>query len=386
MRDGVRSDGPSGPVRELILERVIQMFGAARWDIPDDFLQRSHYLRALGKLDWTSSPGYPYMRRAPTNGDLFKVKNGIPNELIVDQFWELVNNRIRDGDSDYIRLFVKPEPHKLGKLRDGRYRLISSVSVLDQIIDHMLFDQANDRLIDNWLEVPSKIGWSPVWGGWRVIPTSGCVALDKSSWDWTVQLWLVELVLELRARLCSNLSADWLRLAKWRYQQLYCSPSFITSGGLVMRQVTPGVMKSGCVNTISDNSFMQCILHVRVCLEIDVSVGNLICMGDDTLQETIGDIGRYLDRMSQYARVKSPVYNSEFAGFRFHGRRIEPLYKGKHAYVLLHVDPEVLPQLSQSYLLMYHRSAYRDLMEDLFLKMGQELTTRRKRDLIYNGY
>lgn len=361
------------------------MFSNASWRIPDDFMQYSHYCRAVSKLDWTSSPGYPYMRRAPSNGILFGVKEGVPNPVIVEQFWELVQMRIKDGDSDPIRLFVKPEPHKLKKLEDGRYRLISSVSVLDQIIDHMLFADANDALIANWLEVPSKIGWSPVWGGWRVIP-SGWMALDKSSWDWTVQLWLVELVLELRYELCENATEEWLRLAIWRYQQLYCNPHMITSGGLVLRQETPGVMKSGCVNTISDNSFMQCLLHVRVCLEIDVVPGSLFCMGDDTLQEIPDKVDAYLDKLNEYARVKPPVYGSEFAGFRFQGRNIEPLYKGKHAFTLLHVNTEVLQQISDSYLLLYHRSIYRNLMEDVFLEMGQEVVPRWKRDLIYDGY
>ncbi|APG75771.1 hypothetical protein 2 [Hubei sobemo-like virus 29] len=387
LRDKTRSDGPSREAREAIVQGVAEQYSSATWSIPEDFLQFSHFERVVKNLDWTSSPGYPYMRRAPTNRILFNVNSiGVPDPDKVSWMWEVVQNQIRDRVSDPIRLFIKAEPHKLKKLEDGRYRLISSVSVVDQLIDHMLFGDMNESLVENWLNVPSKIGWSHLWGGWRSIPRDW-VAVDKSSWDWTMQSWVCEMVLEVRLRLCSNPSQEWLDLAQWRYRELFLNPLFVTSGGWILRQMRPGVMKSGCVNTIADNSIAQSILDVRVCYELGLSPEPLMSLGDDTYQKKRAAMGEYLERLSQYAILKQVVEAPEFGGFRFLGpKQVEPLYKGKHAYILLHVDPEVLPELAPSYQLLYHRSAYRDMMEDIFLRMGQEIVPRRTRDLIFDGY
>lgn len=387
LRDGIRKDGPSQSARTMILERTEESFLSAKWSIPDDFLSYEHYVRVVGNLDWGSSPGYPYMRRHPTNRDMFAVVDGVPAEQRLLHVWDIIQDRLRERDSDPIRLFVKPEPHKIKKLQDGRYRLISSVSVIDQILDHMLFGEMNSSLIANWPFVPSKAGWNQYQGGWRMMPSSGkWMALDKQSWDWTVQMWILEMVLEIRCRLCCNLTEEWRELAVWRYRQLFSSPEFITSGGMVFRQKFPGVMKSGCVNTIADNSIAQVILHNRVCQEIDEQPGLICCMGDDTLQEIPVKSQEYLDVIANYCIIKPPVYKVEFAGMQFHGHRVEPSYRGKHAYTLLHVDPQVLPQLANSYALLYHRSECRDLMEDLLLKMGQEVQSRQVRDAIYDGF
>lgn len=390
LRQGLRANRPVDTARIALLSRARQYFEAATWSIPDDFFQRSHFDRILAtKIDWTSSPGYPYLMRAPTNGIFFRVVDGSPSSEAADHVWEIIQDRIREGDADPIRLFIKPEPHSSRKLEEGRYRLISSVSVVDQIIDHMLFGEMNQKLCDNWMDTPVRTGWNEKWGGWRAMPRAKWLACDKTSWDWTVHVWMIEMVLELRASLCQTggpLLARWMELATWRYKCLYVNAQIITSGGLIMRQVTPGVMKSGCVNTISDNSIMQVLLHLRVCLETDQPPGWLLAMGDDTLQEPPADLSSYIDQLEQYCILKSWKYENEFAGMRFLGRRIEPLYRGKHSYIMLHVDPAVLPQLALSYSLLYHRSAYRPVIEDVFHKMGVQVLSRADRDLIMDGY
>lgn len=387
LRRGVRDDGPVGSARALIVANTIEVFAAAKWAIPADFMQFSHFKRVVMGLDWNSSPGYPYMRRAPTNRDYFKVVEGIPDETVLLHVWDVVNDRLRVGDADPIRLFIKPEPHKVAKIQDGRYRLISSVSVIDQIIDHMLFGPMNEALVAGWPYVPSKIGWSPYSGGWRAMPVRGnWMALDKASWDWTVHMWLLELVLEVRMGLCENMNERWLDLAIWRYRRLFLDPELITSGGCVFRQRNPGVMKSGCVNTIADNSIGQVLLHNRVCMEVDITPGGIFCMGDDTLQETPDRMPEYLAKTGLYCKVKEPVFATEFAGMRFLDRRVEPVYRGKHAFTLLHVDPEILPQLANSYALLYHRSVYGGLIKRVLEEMGQTLPKSGVLDAIFDGY
>jgi len=368
------------------MDRLLEKYRAARWTIPDDFMQKSHFERVVReKLDWTSSPGYPYMRRAPTNGDFFKVRDGIPDQERVDRCWQLLQSRLEMRDSDHIRLFIKAEPHKLKKIENHRFRLISSVSVLDQIIDHMLFEPMNQNLVDNWPYLPSKPGWTELVGGWRFIPPQAWTALDKSGWDWSMQLWVAEFVLELRCALCDNPSELWMELAKWRYRQLYVGATFITSGGLIFKQRKDGVQKSGCVNTIADNSIAQDILHERVCYEIGVDAGDIITMGDDTLQEKVSNWNAYLSVLGQYCHVKQSVDANEFAGSRFLGKIVEPLYKGKHSFNILHMNEDVAQQMADSYTLLYHRSRHRDFIRSLFQEMGLKVRPLEWCDAIYDG-
>lgn len=183
------------------------VFGSCKWDLPEDFISFEHFTRSVNSLDWQSSPGYPYMLKAPTNEIFLGVKDGVPDPDKLQFLWELVRSRLEklacgEDECDYIRLFVKAEPLKPKKVANQEYRIISSVSLVDQIIDHMLFDGMNDVMVDNWHSQPSKAGWSAYTGGWKVVPQNKVMALDKKSWDWSVNIWLFDMVFELRQRLC----------------------------------------------------------------------------------------------------------------------------------------------------------------------------------------
>lgn len=355
--EGVRDDFPSTEVEKECLSVVKSLMLPAQTSLPDDFMTFSHFQRAVLRLNWNSSPGYPLMHKYPNNRDLFKVKDGVPDLDRVVQVWNLVQNRLEDRTFDHIRVFVKQEAHKKKKLELKRWRLISSVSVVDQLIDQMLFGDMNDSMIDNWFTTPLKVGWSPILGGWRLLPRGQALAIDKSSWDWTVKPWLVDLVLNLRSSLIVD-GPDkvvWMRLARWRYACLFMNPTFVTSGGCVLRQKNPGIMKSGCVNTITDNSLMQLLLHVRVCLELKQPIGWIWALGDDTLQSIPPDVKSYLTLLNSYCIVKEAKQSVEFAGFKY-GDYIEPMYKGKHAFNMLHMDPRYVDDFKRSYQLLYHRS------------------------------
>lgn len=354
-------------------------------------MEKSHFLRALRELELNSSPGYPLMLRAPSNRAFFKVGDDMEfDQQAVDYVWEVLQSRIVNRlEADPIRLFIKAEPHKIKKLEKNRFRLISSVALVDQIIDHMLFDNMNDAMVKNWPTLPSKVGWSVMKGGWRAIPKTGkWIATDKSSWDWTVNIWYMDLCLEIRQALCRTKGPKlelWSELAAYRYRQLYFNPLFITSGGLLLRQKNSGVQKSGCVNTITDNSLMQWILHARVCLEMGVEVAQIYAMGDDVLQEWFPRFTEYLETVGQFCKIKDAQLATEFAGLRFSKESIEPLYKGKHAFVLLHLDEEVEQDVAIAYSIFYHRSKERDSMRRLFELMGLKNYSLDIIDLIYDG-
>ncbi|APG75751.1 hypothetical protein 2 [Hubei sobemo-like virus 33] len=368
-------------IEEILLNR----WKAARWRIPDDFLERTHFERVVLEIDWTSSPGYPWLLQHTTNSAFFEVKDGKPSKAALDRVWTIVQQRLQSRECDPIRLFIKPEPHKQKKLDSKAYRLISSVSVIDQIIDALLFGEMNQRMIERYLDVPGKVGWSPYVGGWKIMPAYGNVSLDKSAWDWSVNAWIIQCILNMRMQLCDNVSESWIDLACWRYNALYNSPLFVTSGGLLLRQLQPGVVKSGCYNTIADNSIAQDLLHVRVCVELDIECGDLMSMGDDTTQRWFSEFPDYVERLSQYCHVKGSVNGTEFAGHRFTSCSVEPLYKGKHAYNIMNMNPKYGEETAASYALLYHRSVHSNYIRALLERMGYTLPSRQTLDVIYDG-
>lgn len=358
LRDQVEEPALSKADRVMILETMRLEYKRSKWRIPDDFLQYSHFLRVVESIDMTSSPGYPYMTMYTSNGHFFGYCDGVVDEGRSWTIYRMVIERLRARDCDPIRLFIKQEPHKESKRIKKAWRLISSVSILDQIIDHLLFDMFNEQVMSHYLTQVPQVGWAPVKQGWMHMPNCG-VAMDKSGWDWSVKPWLFELVLQLRIKLCVNITEEWLDLASWRYNCLFREPLFVTSGGHLLKQREPGVMKSGCVNTIIDNSIMQDILDKVVMAKTGVGSKWMMTMGDDTLQSPFDNTEQekiYVSELSKYCVVKDVVHAVEFAGFRFNLNWIEPLYTAKHCFTLLHLDDAYAEETVASYALLYHRS------------------------------
>lgn len=354
----------------LLREALTYEYRYVRWEIPKDFLTFEHFCRVVAEMDMTSSPGYPYQLAYSTNGDYLGYRgDGTFNEAILKEVYKTLLDRIRARDSDPIKLFIKPEPHKTSKVEKKAWRLISSVSVLDQIIDHMLFDPMNDLMCEEYVNIVPQIGWAPYYLGWANMPLTG-IAMDKSGWDWTVRPWLLEEVLNLRKNLCVNITEQWISLAEWRYSELFRNPIFVTSSGHFLRQRKPGVMKSGCVNTIADNSIMQDILNKVVECETGLTSTWMKTMGDDTLQSDPGDLPTYVSALKKYCIVKDVKNRVEFAGFNFQYDYIEPLYFNKHCWNLLHVKPTVAQDMAISYALLYHRSRRKRTVTSILQQLG----------------
>lgn len=385
--EGLREDYPAPETARRMRYKTDQKVGV-RWDIPDDFLQRSHFERVvMESIKWNSSPGFPYMLKYADNRSFFGVVNGVPNPLRMDEIWNMVRLRLDDHSDDPIYLFVKQEPHKSSKM--GRKRLISSVSIIDQIIDHMLDDEFNKQIVDNALFGSVKVGWTHLLGGWKVFPRGG-LSIDKSGWDWTMRWWLCCMCFEIREKAClttGRLLDEWRRHAAWRYRALFSCPRFALPDGTIWLQLRPGVMKSGSVKTIVDNSVGQILLHERVLCDLDQEIEDdwIWAMGDDTYQKRPGNLKQYLETLGQYCIVKEYNTNQEFAGNRFMAKcRIEPMYKGKHAYKLLYADPKVQADLASSYSLLYHRSGQRDAVRHIVSNYGV-VPTLDEMDEIYDG-
>lgn len=357
-----------------------------RWSIPEDWFSYEHFNRELGEVDSTSSPGYPYCATYVNNAQFLGAdsKGRLDRDRVFDLFDAVLDYVMGNEEPNPIRIFVKPEPNSKKKHENQAYRVISSVSIRERMVDAMLFGQMNCKIIETWPISPIRIGWSPLKGGWKLMHFYPQQAADRSNWDWTVAPWLLEMCLKIRTALCDNLTPHWDRLAKKRYQDLFGSPWFVTSGGLHLRQLEPGVQKSGCYNTTADNSLMQLVLHVFACMRLSLEPGSFITVGDDTLQTT--QPPEYYEFISQYCQLKPVEDTVEFCGYHFSpGGVVDPVHINKHAYNLLHMSPKVARDMSLSYSVVYHRAKEKNWILSLFKHLKLPAFNDSILDLLWDG-
>lgn len=225
-----------------------------------------HPIRIVSKvldLNMDGSPGYPLCRDYTTNREIVERKGVF---FLVNLVRERVEKFRLTGfyDDDCIRYFIKAEAHVWAKVEQGRYRLIASVSVVDQLIDSLLFDDMLDAEVKASRYTPIKNGRSFLYGGlddmfksmgWNS-NTEVCFK-DVSAWDWHVRDWMYDLYYETTLRLCNNWPSNpnnlYTALMRERLMCLMYAKC-MTSDGTQYQQLLPGTVRSGSKITLSQNT------------------------------------------------------------------------------------------------------------------------------------
>lgn len=373
------AEAPTQQQINRILYECEKAYSCCIWDLPDNFDSYESFESAVRRLDMTSSPGIPYMREATTNGNWLKF-NGVECDYVqLQRLWYDVQLVFQHKFEQILRVFVKPEPHKMSKVQAKRWRLILASPLSVQVAWHMLFDYLNDKEIENAYFIPSQQGAVLVKGGWKIFReqwvNSGTVyGLDKSAWDWTAPSWAIYLDLELRARLGRGRRlSEWEQLATYLYDEMFKTPLLSLSNGTTYRQTIPGIVKSGCVSTISINSHCQVFLHIQYSLALGLPIFPLPkCCGDDTLQSEV-----HIHNLDVYERfgvkIKSVSRSLEFMGHEILPTGPVPMYILKHFKKLQFVDEQYLPEYLDSMARMYCHSEYYHLWSELARLLNLQL-------------
>jgi len=269
--------------------------------------------------------------------------------------WRLVLERVQSLEFDPFRCFIKDEPHKKEKADINRWRLIFASSIVDQVIDHLLFDSQNLSEMDELWNIPAKVGYTPMCGGAQRLAAmfDDPIAMDKSLWDWTMPGFVARVDLEYRRRKVRlSLDSGWYKVAQARYDYCFGKSRVVLSDGTVVEQCSPGLMKSGLVNTISTNCRAMFQLHAVASAALGVERTLLASMGDDTLQEGPCPEG-YVEEIQRWGcKVKAVNYGYDFAGFDLKTNEnplAVPQYWTKHTVNLLYCDQDLLPETLDSY-------------------------------------
>lgn len=363
--------------RERVLAVLEEAYMPVKSKVPVDLISYSNFRRVLCRLEMQSSPGYPYFQEAPTIGDWLKFDGISHDNFQVDRLWHHVC-QLLDGDQEMVfTVFIKEEPHSVAKQEDGRFRLILASPLHFQVLWQMIFGFQNDMEIKNSFSIPSQQGIILPLGNWKLyrelwVSRGYDIGLDKRSWDWTVSWWKLCWELELRKSLLFGDVKLWSYHAERLYKLAFMNPILLLSDGLMLRQLYPGIMKSGLVNTISTNSHCQLIDHVLVCLMEERDYRPLpVAVGDDTLQAA-GQLVSLETYKSIGVVVKSASDGLEFVGHEFLSTGPVPLYLEKHLCAARFVssDRELMIQYFDSMCRLYANSPLFQFWYDVAESLG----------------
>jgi hypothetical protein len=141
---------------------------AKRADIED-------YVRTvlITQLNGNSSPGFPYEMDYPDNKSFV---SGDPDRLVqlatdrIMLYENLTDQRLQEvllmtpeglivnGFTDGTNVFIKNESHPKRKVDQGRYRIICSMSVVDQLVERWFYSDYHEALLGMYPNSPLSIG------------------------------------------------------------------------------------------------------------------------------------------------------------------------------------------------------------------------------------
>uniref|UniRef100_A0AAT9JAI8 RNA-directed RNA polymerase n=1 Tax=Zootermopsis nevadensis sobeli-like virus 5 TaxID=3133526 RepID=A0AAT9JAI8_9VIRU len=262
-----------------------------------------------------------------------------------------------------------------------RYRLISVVSLEEQMVDRILFGPFSKVELRKCLTIPGKSGWSPLPMGFKVFESQfqHCLATDCTAFDWTFPSWASKLLCELYIDMLIAPSAKYVLAFRNRWSQIMDRSIIRLPDGTRLMQEQPGMMKSGWYRTIAVNSAAQVLIHDLAALRAGLSRPPLKwTMGDDVVlswppEQPEAAFNKALETTG--ILVKQSEREAMFAGFRFSPGMVTPLYPAKHLFMLRHVNSTLAAEVADSYMLMYALVAPQDALAQRVKRAIVERTT-----------
>nr|UGO57602.1 MAG: hypothetical protein 1 [Riboviria sp.] len=330
---------------------------------------KEQYVQSLQEIEMSSIPGACLLRQlGTTNGQVFKYDSET-NTVCVERFtlvWNVVRDRIsnlmEETTADPLYAFIKPEPHKVEKILEGRLRLIAGVSGIDSFVDRILFRELVKSMTNRLGRTPIAVGWTPVTGAQAFYSYLGhhdkWLSMDKSHWDWSVHPWLLDAVKRVLKNFVPMRPRWWSILVDRRFEALFNEPVWEFQDGTQIRQREPGIMKSGCYLTIWINSISQLIIHNYITVINNIPPYPIWALGDDTIQHLPDEyVSDYKDALVDLGYKVKCVESAipEFCGFHILRYAHVPAYNHKHSFLLRHLtwNKEDAISTLRSYQLLY---------------------------------
>lgn len=330
-----------------------------------------------------STPGHCVLNHfGTTNKEIFLFDGVKSDPDRVQMVKQIVKQRFNDyltGDAkpDPLNIFIKVEATKLKKIESGAYRIISGVSLVDNLVDRVIFGWINRAAVATPGKTPCMVGWTPLRGGWkRVVEAfSGKVlnCLDKSAWDWTYLEWMVRATQDFILDLAVDAPEWWKHMVRARIKALYLDAEYQLKDGTRLKQNFWGIQKSGSLLTIIVNSIMQDFIDI-LALAPKAKAKSVkknrkkMIMGDDTSFEEVDDLESYVSEIGFLGPVVKELNRQswvEFAGFAFIEGACWPTQWRKHLFNIKYSEFPV--EVLQSMQILYAHDP------DMFAYLEMEL-------------
>jgi len=266
-----------------------------------------YWKKLLSTTNVQATPGYPYSEEHKTNASL--LSNPAATEAIVRlAAWRikilmeieptvLVRSLIEDPTwvikanlRDVTRVMIKYDVQPARKIITGKFRLVNSVSLCDQLVQKWFCQLQDDLEIDHWAQIPSKPGMgltdSDAAALKSYVASAGLNLMsDASAWDFSVSTDNMMAQAVGRVAKAANggeISAGWKHLVL-NDVCLSCYRMIMLSDGRLYSMVYGGTMPSGAKYTASGNSFLRVACNMDFCHRNGLK-GGAMAMGDDCIE------------------------------------------------------------------------------------------------------
>jgi len=325
-----------------------------------------HIKECISYLDPDSSPGVPLKAYGTSNSEVletFGVERLIT--LVYSRLLLLLHTPldvlkamsaeqlVQGGYCDPVRVFIKNEPTKGKKVVTKRWRLIHSVSIVDKLIELVLFRSLMKIEIKNWRTIPSKpgIGFEPV-DNELVYNTVKAMERpcesDVSGWDFSVAGWQILDDGEDMVKLCGNPVEEWVTLARAKVF-IETRAVYQLSDGRMIATNYDGIVHSGKQRTSSSNSRM------RVKLAYMAGAEDAIAAGDDCIESYSPGAREFYElagfKMKGYTEVSTSF---EFCSHKYMANGSHAVNDRKMIFHVLHAPVTTYRDL-QSYIHAFYQ-------------------------------
>jgi len=273
------------------------------------------------------SPGVPLKNMGSFNKNVLDSHLKFFKSVLKDRLYLLkttTNDQIKKysakelvqlGFVDPVRLFVKNEPHPARKAIAKRWRLIHSVSLIDQAVERILNQHVNSKEISRWDRIPSKPGMGFSQGdickiveNFEAMRAIGDVAAsDVEGFDFSVQSWMFEAEAKIRLLLHDeDLTGTYYE--RMLLNRAYCVSTkvFQTSNGILYSQDEGGIQPSGSYCTSSANS------RIRVLMAQLVGSNAANAAGDDCNELWVEDAKEKYDKLGVRLKFYEKIIGNNF--------------------------------------------------------------------------
>jgi len=226
------------------------------------------YEEVVPKLDWTSSPGFPWNLDYISKKEVFE---NVPDfAAYAANCWEWLAN---DADYDWYWITsLKEEARPVEKIQKNSIRSFVASALEATVVGNRLFQDQNDKFYAAHVKTASAVGLNPFNGGWNFLYEhlaryAQGFELDESEYDSSLCRTLFENLANWRFLM---LKMDERTPENYKRVQAYytrvLNSTIVTPEGYVVRKKTGN--PSGSINTIVDNTLLLYVMLAYAWLKL----------------------------------------------------------------------------------------------------------------------